>query len=79
MTGTTEIKEGDIFKDRAGLEVKVERIDANHRIRFSVVENQSTAAGPGEMSCESFVSRFSPTDHASDLQVARRKRLDYVS
>ncbi len=62
MNRTPEIKQGDIFKDRAGLGVKVERIDPNHRIRFSVVENQSTAAGPGEMSYESFVSRFCPSD-----------------
>jgi hypothetical protein len=63
MIRCLEIQEGGLFKDRAELEVKVERIDANKRIRFSVVGNQATIAGPGEMSYESFVTRFSPVHH----------------
>jgi hypothetical protein len=73
MTRSLEVKEGEIFRDKAGLEVKVERIDPNHRIRFSVVGDQDTSAGPGEMSYDSFVSRFSPSNQDSNHYFSRRK------
>lgn len=73
MSRSLEINEGEILKDKSGLEVKVERIDANKRIRFSVVGNQATTAGPGEMSHKSFVSRFSPTNDVSKPHIGRKK------
>jgi hypothetical protein len=37
MTRGVEVKEGQSFQDRTGLTVRVERIDANNRIHFSVI------------------------------------------
>ncbi len=73
MSRTLEITGGKLFKDKSGLEVKVERIDANKGIRFSIVPNQPTIAGPGEMSIESFASRFSLCDHVSTSHLGRKK------
>jgi hypothetical protein len=73
MSHSLEIKEGKLFKDKSGLEVKVERIDANRRIRFSIVGDQPTIAGPGEMSLESFANRFLPSVHVSTSHLGRKK------
>ncbi len=59
MTRGVEVKEGQSFQDRTGLAVRVERIDANNRIHFSVIDyREGTSAGPGEMSDFAFVNRF---------------------
>ena len=47
MTRGVEVKEGQSFQDRTGLAVRVERIDANNRIHFSVIDyREGTSAGP---------------------------------
>ena len=38
MTHGVEVKEGQSFQDRTGLAVRVDRIDANNRIHFSVID-----------------------------------------
>lgn len=65
--------EEQVFKDKAGLAAKVGRGDANQRIRFSVVSDQDTSAGPGEMSYESFVTRFSLSNKFSEYDFTSRK------
>ncbi len=63
MTRGIEVKEGQRFQDRTGLAVRVERIDANHRIHFSVIDyREGTSAGPGEMSDFAFANRFTRMD-----------------
>jgi len=67
----TEVKEGQSFQDRTGLAVRVERIDANNRIHFSVIDyREGTSAGPGEMSDFSFVNRFTRIDKRSHRKAA---------
>lgn len=73
MTRSFKIKRGEIFKDKSGLAVKVERIDPNQRIRFSIVGDQDTNAGPGEMCYESFVTRFPANNKMSKHELNRRK------
>jgi hypothetical protein len=71
MTRSVEVKEGQSFQDRTGLAVRVERIDANNRIHFSVIDYQEgTSAGPGEMSDLSFVNRFTRIDKRSNRKAA---------
>ncbi len=73
MHHSVEVKAGEIFKDKSGLVLRVERVDPNCRIRFSVVDDHHTAAGPGEMSQESFVSRFSPTKGERKPHIPRKR------
>ena len=65
MTRRVEVKEGQSFRDRTGLAVKVERIDANNRIHFSVIDyREGTSAGPGEMSDFAFVNALQESINA---------------
>jgi hypothetical protein len=71
MTRGVEVKEGQSFQDSTGLAVRVERIDANNRIHFSVIDyREGTSAGPGEMSDFSFVNRFTRIDKRSHRKAA---------
>jgi hypothetical protein len=71
MTRRVEVKEGQSFQDRTGLEVRVGRIDANNRIHFSVIDYQEgTGAGPGEMSDSAFVHRFTRINKPSQRKLS---------
>jgi hypothetical protein len=66
------------FQDRTGLAVRVERIDANNRIHFSVINyREGTSAGPGEMSdfAFAFVNRFTRIDKRSQRKARRPPKL----
>ena len=75
MTRSVEVKEGQSFQDRTGLAVRVERIDANKRIHFSVIDyREGTSAGPGEMSDFAFVNRFTRINKRSDRKAPRTSK-----
>ena len=75
MTRGVEVKEGQSFQDRTGLAVRVERIDANHRIHFSVIDyREGTSAGPGEMSDFAYVNRFTRINKRSDRKAPRTSK-----
>jgi hypothetical protein len=78
MIRCLEIQEGGLFKDRGGLEVKVERIDANKRIRFSVVGNQATIAGPGEMSRALWLDSPQLTAYPSIISSVAEQLREYI-
>ena len=74
MTRSVEVKEGQSFQDRTGLAVRVQRIDANNRIHFSVIDYyregteklRKTKVGnipsrSGVNSCYSNASRAAPS------------------
>jgi hypothetical protein len=60
MPGNIEIKRGQSFQDGTGLSVRVQEVDASHRVHFSVVQDGEVERGgqPGEMSYFAFVQRF---------------------
>lgn len=64
------VKEGDSLEDSTGLVVRVERIDADKRVHFSVMKAQERSAGPGTMSYETFVHRFWKHNREPQLRAA---------
>jgi hypothetical protein len=79
MPRSIEVQPGQSFQEGTGLTVRAEGIDANNRVHFSVIEDQEGAcAGPGEMSCFVFLSRFSRIDSVEGAG-ARMKHLGYAA
>ena len=76
-THTIEVKSGQSFQDGTGLTVRVDEIDANDRVHFSVIEDRA-GTGPGEMSYLAFVKRFTRIESVEDA-CARIKHLGYVA
>jgi hypothetical protein len=78
MLATTEIKEGQSFRDVTGLSVTIREV-VHDRVRFSVSEDQlAVCGGAGEMSCLAFVHRFSRID-SIETDCARIRSLGYVA
>jgi hypothetical protein len=72
MMYDVQVAVGDICRDPTGLRVKVEDVDINDYVHFSVIEAsefQEDEAESGEMSCVAFVHRFTKLGKA----FARRK------
>src|SRR6266567_2725693 len=66
MTRRVEVKEGQNFRDRTGLAVRVERTGSNNRIHFSLIDyREGTNAGPDEMS--DFASLAALQESSNDL------------
>jgi hypothetical protein len=80
MPGNIEIKRGQSFQDGTGLSVRVQEVDASHRVHFSVVQDGEVERGgqPGEMSYFAFVQRFTRIESV-ERACARIKRLGYVA
>jgi hypothetical protein len=71
------VQEGQNFQDGTGLTVRVGEIDANDRVRFSVIEDREVV-GFGEMSHIAFVNRFTRIESVEDA-CARIRHLGYVA
>jgi hypothetical protein len=77
MPRTVAVTGGQIFQDGTGLTVRVQQIDTNDRIHFSVVEDQEVTRS-GEMSFSAFINRFTRIESVEDACV-RIRRLGYVA
>jgi len=79
MPRTVEIKKGQTFQDGTGLTVRVREIDASERVHFAVIKDrESLGVGDGEMSCFSFIHRFTRINSVEEA-CARIKQLGYVA
>ena len=80
MACSVQIK-GQEFQDSTGLAVKVDRVDANHRLHFSVIHQEDGHTAAGEMSYDAFINRFTKIDPVENVReaCARIKHLGYAA